>query len=210
MVDKVDRPDVRRPYEISSPKETREDQHQQQDQKEEMEKRYKKQIEGDQEEWHKFGSRSVIIKSRHIPSKRVSNMLLRALKIHKGMATAQVDIIWIDNRKTIGALIRLKNIEDYLRVKKLTLGDVIPRDLWDTGDEVEIGIPELITASGSFNTNRNELHAKEKKKPASPNIFLKSIGLIDGNTGKVMWGIAAFYLFFIVMILIAIFYELEK
>ncbi len=208
MVDKVDRPNVRSAYEISRPKETKEDQHQQQDQKEEMEKRYQKELEGEQEEWSKFGSRTIVIKPKHIPAERIANILFRTVKLHKGIATAQIDVVWKDGRQTKDALFRLISIEHYLKVKKIKPGDPIPREYWENGDEIEIGIPQLISSSGSFNL-------KKKERPIIPDLhknnnkLLKTLGLIDSRTNKISWGMVFLYTFFLLLILIAIIYELE-
>lgn len=205
MVEKIDRPEAKPIYEIREPKGTHEDQHQAPNQREEAERQYKKQLEGDQKEWSKFGQRSMVIKPAKVPTDRVNRIIFRAINLHKGVGIIQVDIIWKDGRDTKGALMRLARMEDYFRLRKLSAGAEVPRDLWANSANLEFGILQSISASGPFpSPGTQKSHDKGAARPAAPFDFLKAIGIRDKNTGLINWGIAAFYIAVLIGITIAL------
>ncbi len=196
MVEKVDRPDASPPWRITAPKESREDQHQQQDQREEQEKRYQKQLEG--RDWKKFGTRTVVIKPMRVPREQIDRCLFRAIAMRSGVGTLQAAIRWRDGRETKVALILLRRLEDFLRVKKLAPGAVVPKDIWGREETVEIGIPQIIensaaagrTLSGGERRTTAEGPARRRRPPPA----LVTLGLLDRTTGRIRWGIVLTYL----------------
>lgn len=206
MVEKIDRPEAKPIYEIREPKGTHEDQHQSPNQREEAERQYKKQLEGDQKEWSKFGQRSMVIKPFKVPTDRVNRIVLRGINLHKGVGIIQTDITWKDGRDTKGALMRLARMEDYFRLRKLSAGDEVPRDLWEKTTHLEFGILQSIGASGPFTSpGIMEPHDEGTKRTAKPFDLLKSIGIKDRRTGRISWGIVAFYIAALTGITIALF-----
>lgn len=200
MVEKVDRPDAQPPWRITAPKESREDQHQQQDQREEQEKRYQKQLEG--RDWKKFGTRTVVIKPMRVPRGEIDRCLFRAVAMRSGIGTLQAAIRWRDGQETKVALILLRRLEDFLRVKKLAPGAVVPEDIWGREETVEIGIPQIIenarpggrTLAGGGTQTTGERSATRRRAPPR---FLVTLGLLDGATGRIRWGIVLTYLMLI-------------
>lgn len=211
MVEKVDRPKARSNYEIREAKETKEDQHHQHNPKEEMEKQYKKQLDGDGKEWSKFGQRSTVIKPVKVDTNRVAKMLFKMTSLYKGIGILQVDVIWKDGRKTRSALIRLKKMEDFFKLKKLTHGDEVPRNYWASEEQIEIGIIQSISASGPFPMSGGGRSPKreDQAKPSPLSSILMKLGILKADTKKANWGIIAFYLFLIVVITVAIYTEVN-
>lgn len=206
MVEKIDRPEAKPIYEIREPKGTHEDQHQSPNQREEAERQYKKQLEGDQKEWSKFGQRSMVIKPFKVPTDRVNRIVFRAINLHKGVGIIQVDIIWKDGRDTKSALMRLARMEDYFRLRKLSSGEEVPRELWSSAPNLEFGILQSIGASGPFTSpGIREQRAPGIRRPAIPFDLLKAIGVKDKGTGQVNWGVVAVYIAMLACMTIALY-----
>jgi len=208
MVEKVDRPETRRPYQIREAKETKEDQHHQPDQREEAEKHYKKQLEGDQEEWNKFGRRSTVIKPVKIPCARIERILFRAINLYKGVGILQIDIIWKDGRKTLGALIRVGKMENFLRLKKFKADDEVPRQFWERGPTLEVGILQAISSSGPFPTQPAKDVKKQETRRSGYHLDLLALtGIVNRGAGRINWGVVAFYVFIIAAIVLGLYFE---
>jgi len=188
MVDKVDRPEARRPYEIREAKQTKEDQHYQHNPREDAERQYKEQLEG--KKWDKFDAKAVVIKPIKVPREHISKILFRSAKLFKGVGILQFDVIWKDGRKTKGALIRLKRLEDFFQLKKFSPGTEVPESFWGGTPQIEMGIPQAAKQGGSFeigNKNRNAGMAAPKQGDGWTKL-LKALGILDRSTGKMNWG----------------------
>lgn len=211
MVEKIDRPDARPPYEIREAKQTKEDQHHQQNQREEAEKHYKKQLEGDQKEWSKFGRRSTVIKPVKVACDRIEKIIFRAINLFKGVGILHVDVLWKDGRKTEGALIRVGRMEDFLRLKRLSVGAEVPRDFWTRRPTLELGILQEISSSGPFPSQegREEKKGETKRDDTAFLNMMASIGIANRNTGRMNWGMVAFYLFILTVVGFALYWELR-
>ena len=203
MVDKVDRPETPAPYVIREPSQTKEDRHQQQDQKEEAERKQRKEIEGG--DWRKFGKQNAIIKQLRVPRERIARCLYRAVTLHSGIGTLMVDVMWRDGKRTRGALMLVTRLEDFIRLKKLRPGEPVPEELWAKGPTVELGIIQRIVGSGRLpGKDIGGKGAREERPPAKEEAgILRALGLVD-REGKKNWGLALLYLFLIALAVLAI------
>ena len=198
MVEKIDRPEAPHPYKVTSAKEARENLPQQQRQKEEQERRYKKKLET--AGWGKFGTRTVVIKPMRVPRESIQRCLFNAVSLHSGVGILEADITWQDGRTIRRVLIRLRALEDFMRLKKFSPGEEVPENIWARGPTVEIGIPQVISRAGTPPSRAEEREAKEGRQPPQRGIprpfsWLATIGLIDRQTGRINWAIATLYIF---------------
>ncbi len=206
MVEKIDRPEHRPVYEVRESKETKEDQHHQQNPREEMEKKYREELEGKGRDWDKFGAKSAIIKPVVVPRNRIGKLLFRSVILFKGTGILQADVVWVDGRKTQGALVRLARTEEYFQLKRIQVGGVVPESYWARGEQVELGIVQTGTASGPMPLKQK---VPEKPKASGPAGFMKAIGLV-GVDGKPNIGMAFVYALIVTLVTIAIVYEITR
>ncbi len=213
MVEKIDRPEAPPPYRITKAKESREDQHQSSyNQREEQEKQYQKQLEGN--EWEKFERRTMVIKPVRVPRARIDRLLFRAAKLHSGTGILQVDVVWRDGRQTRGALVLLTHLEDFIRTKRFKPGETVPDSLWAHGTTIELGIPQRVGEAKRRPGKPSGAGAKQAPSKGSlaralPR-WLGAIGLIDRSTGKVSWGVMLLYLFLLGMTITVIVLEYSE
>ncbi|MBT3182223.1 MAG: hypothetical protein HN337_06940 [Deltaproteobacteria bacterium] len=208
MVEKIDRPNRRNPYEIREAKQTKEDQHYQHNPRDEAEKQYKKQLEG--KEWSKFGSRAMVIKPIRVPRENIRQVLYRNVQMFKGIGILQSNVIWKDGRKTAGALFRLARLEDFFHLKKFAPNQPVPEQYWARGPTVELGIPQMMGGSGPFPmSNESMIKNVNTKKEDDFRVgrILSKIGLFDIKSKTVSWGMLAFYLLILLVIGITLYYE---
>jgi hypothetical protein len=205
MVERIDKPDAPRPYKITKAKESREDQHQQQNPKEDEEKRYQKKLEG--KDWVKYGSRTVVIKPYRVPSSRIKQCLFRSVSLRSGVGTLETQIMWVDGRITTRALILLKTLDDFMKLKKLKPGSPVSADIWGREEILEIGIPQVIDP-GRAGTGKEIKAGNTTGKPKSgdgESDWLSGLGLIDANTRRIRWELVLLYLLIVAFAAIAIF-----
>jgi len=204
MVEKIDRPDAPPAYRITEAKKTDEDQHQQQDQRDDAEKKYQKQLDG--KDWTKYGRRTTVIKPVRVPRERIAKCIFRSVSLYKGIGILQVKVIWKDGRTTEIALIRVPHLEDFTRLKKLSPGNEVPVEFWGSGPQVELGIPQSISSSGPIHFDQIKRQEKESpvKRESGVDRLLIALGIINRGTGGISWGMVAFYLFLVAIIVIAI------
>jgi len=196
MVEKIDRPETKPIYKIREAKQTKENLHQQQNGRENAEKEYKKQLEGNQKEWKKFGRRSMVIKPVHASCDRISRIVFKGINLYKGIGILHVDIVWKDGRRTNGALLRA-NMDEYLRLRRIPIGKDIPSDFWHRGETLEIGILQSMGSSGPFpihtyGNGDTENEPSDKSDASSFIKFLAKLGLVDSATKRPNWTIIIF------------------
>ncbi len=199
MIDKIDRSEAPPPYRINQPKETKEDQHQQQNPREEMEREYQRRLEGKQ--WSKFGQRARTIKPVRVARERISHCLFKAANLHSGIGILQVDVHWKDGRVTANALMLITRLEDFIKLKKLRQGDKVPEELWARGPVVEMGIVQTISESGSFRAQEFRGDAATPIKPRQS--LLSLIGITYGEPRRTNWGLALMYAFIAALLIFA-------
>ena len=204
MVERINKPDARRPYKITAAKESREDQHHQQNPKEDEEKRYQKKLES--KNWGKYGSRTVVIKPYRVPRSKIKQCLFRSVSLRSGVGTLETQIVWVDGRITKQALILLRTLDDFIKLKKLKPGDAVPIDIWGREEMLEIGIPQVLD-SGRAGTG-NEIRPGNSPRKKSNGIgasWLSKLGLVEMNTKRIKWNMILLYLLLAAFAAIAIF-----
>lgn len=199
MIDKIDRPEAPPPYRIGQAKETKEDQHQQQNPREEMEEEYKRRLEG--KEWSKFEQRARTIKPLRVARDRIVRCLFKGSNLHSGVGILQVDVHWKDGRVTRDALMLITKLEDFMRLKKLAPGAVVPEELWARGPVVEMGIVQTMSESGSFPSS--EFGGREQKPVRRSKSLVQWFGIVSGEPRKINWGLLLMYVFIIALLVFA-------
>lgn len=138
MVEKIDRPDAPLPYQITRPKDAKEDQHRPPSQREEQERRYGKDLAEKAQE--KFGGRRITVKSIRVARNNIVKCLFRTVALSKGVGILQVDVFWKDGKSTNGALVAVGDMRQFIELKKFAAGREVPEEFWARGEVVELGI----------------------------------------------------------------------
>lgn len=144
MIDKIDRPDTPPSYQITRPKDAKEDQHRPPSQREEQERKYQKELTEKAQE--KFGSRTVTVKSIRVSRESIIKCLFRAVTLSKGVGILQIDVLWKDGRSTKGALVAVGDMRQFIELKKFAAGQEVPEEFWMRGNAVELGIIKTVAA----------------------------------------------------------------
>ncbi|MFA4875319.1 MAG: hypothetical protein WC956_07885 [bacterium] len=200
MIEKIDRPEAPPSYRIGQAKETKEDQHQQQNPREDMEQEYKRRLEG--KEWSKFGQRARTIKPLRVARERVLRCLFKAANLHSGIGLLQVDVHWKDGRVTRDALMLITRLEDFIKLKKLQPGHEVPDELWAKGPIVEMGIVQMHAEAASF--PGREFEGSEAQTPRAPKqSLLIRMGVLSAETRRINWGLTLMYVFIATLLIFA-------
>lgn len=161
MVDKVDKPDAPKPYTVQSPNETKRDKPKDQQAQEDL-PTFKQQEQSLYEE--KFRSGPGTFRTFNVPINRITKFLYRRAVPHHGTPTVIADLYWKDGRKTEGVNFLLKGWQEFLTIKNLKFGDIIPPEFWNYHKpHIEITVRQKEHTGSSWN-----LRAMEKKKGAGP------------------------------------------
>ena len=192
MVDKIDRSEAPPAYFITRPKDAKESQHQQKEEGDEQEQRRKQ--ETSEKAWSKFDRRATTIRPLRAERVKIARCLFRAVFLHGGVGTLQIDVIWKDGHSTNGALVLLARLEDFFRLKKFAAGQEVPEEFWARGALVELGIIEVL--SPGTPTERGDAGARGAAASAAPlrRPLLARMGIVDAAAGRVSWGAVAAYL----------------
>ena len=196
MVDKIDRSEAPPAYFITRPKDAKESQHENKERgDEEGERRQKEQAEL---EWSKFDRRTTAIRPLKASRAEISRCLFRGVFLHSGVGTLQIDVIWRDGRRTLGALVLLPRLEDYLRLKKFAAGQDVPDAFWSRNGAVELGIISAISPGQqqSRGIPSGESHAVQTRRRGGS--LFAAMGAVD-RSGRINWGVVAIYSFFFVL-----------
>jgi len=206
MVEKVSKPEAPPAYHILPAKEARDDQSRRQEQEEGEEAYQKTPAKGD---WDKYRSRTMSIKPVRVPRSRIDRILFKNTVLRAGVAILEAAVVWKDGRTTESALFLMSGTEDYMRLKVLKRGQVVPESFWARGAEIEIGIVQGESPSGSWGTKELEREAKEEAGVKKISRFLSAIGLVDPMTGRFQWFILALYLLGVVVVATAVVYAIS-
>lgn len=204
MIDKIDRPEAPPSYQITKPKDAKEDQHRPPSQREEQEKRYQKELT--EKEWGKFDSRTVTIKPLRVSRESIARCLFRSVNLRSGAGILQVDVVSKDGSVLRGALVLLAGLEDFIALKKYQQGQEVPENFWARKDTVEFGIIETRLPATPFVAPETGIKGTPEKPGGAG--LLRFIGLTDAEGKKINWVVAALYGFFVIMaflIIVAIF-----
>ncbi len=155
MINRIDKTDPL--YRVNASKETKKDPHRESKQDKNQQKQQKKKSKGKYQsipsnnaDWNKFGSSSNVLRFITVPCARIKQCIYKTVYMHHGNAQAQIDILWIDDRITEGALLKLNSMDNYIALKKLKSNDPLPSFFWEDKDELELGIIQTMHSSGPF------------------------------------------------------------
>lgn len=148
MVDKVDRPEAPPSYAVTRSTETKRDKPQEEKRQEDL-PTFKQKEEALYRE--KFQETSAPPKTFKVPLEEVKSFLfVRAIPRH-GTPMADADLVWKDGKKLQGVSFLLKNWQDFMKIKNLKAGEVIPPSFWNYGgSHLEITVRGT-TISGPWN-----------------------------------------------------------
>jgi hypothetical protein len=200
MIERINKPEAPIPHRVEQSKQTKEDRHQQHNPRDDAEREQRKQIEG--KEWKKFGRQNSIIKQIRVPRERIARCLYRGVTLHSGIGTLMVDVVWRDKKVTRGALMLVRRLEDFIKLKKLNPGDEVPENFWARGPVVEIGILQHIGTSTAIPGEEFGGRKKQLSDTAKPPGWLEKAGIVDRD-GTKHWGIALLYAFLITLAVMA-------
>jgi len=185
MVERISKPEAPPPYQILPAKEAKDDKSRR-EQEREMEERYQK--SKGKGEWAKFSGRAMSIRPARVQRDRIEKVLYRNAILKSGICILDAVIIWKDGRRTEPALFLLPRREDFMKIKNYIKGQIVPENIWATGPEIEIGIVQLESSSGSWSIQEMEKEEKKEKVTAgAASNLLSRTGLINKATGKFNW-----------------------
>lgn len=201
MIERINKPEAPIPHRVEQSKQTKEDRHQQHNPRDDAEREQRKQIEG--KEWKKFGRQDAVIRQLRVPRERIAHCLYRGVTLHSGIGTLTVDVAWKDNKMTRGALMLIRRLEDFIQLKKLAPGDIVPEKLWARGPVVELGIVEHIGAGsrvpGRELGGQSRRETETQRRPG----LLEKTGIVD-REGRKHLGIALLYAFLLALAIMAV------
>ena len=207
MVERINKPEAPPPHRVGAAKEAKEDQSKREHEREEERKYQKSKMGGD---WKKFRGRAMTIKPVKVPRERIDRVLFRNALLRGGICILEASIIWKDGRKTEPALFILPRPEDFMRLKGHAKGQLVAETFWARGPEIEIGIVQAESPSGSWGIQEMEQEHKEeqreKAKTKKPSSILAALGLADKTTGQFQWTVFILYLMGLVIIALMIMY----
>jgi len=202
MVERINKPEAPIPHRVEQSKQTKEDRHQQHNPRDDAERERKKRLE--QKEWQKFGRRTVVIKPLRVERAKIRQCLFRSVSLRSGIGTLRIDVIWVDGKKTLGALMLVRQLEDFLKLRKLAQGEVVPDELWVRGSTIEIGIPQTISESGVLSGREIKGDgAVPARAPRAKAGWLVRAGLVT-HAGRINWGLVLMYGFVLVLAVAAV------
>ncbi len=187
MVEKVSRPDAPPTYKVQETKETKDDQSRREDQEEQQESYTK----GETQKWGKFSSQAATVETTKVPKERIAKVLFNRVLLKGGVCILEGAVVWKDGRRTESALFLAGQTEDYIKLKIYSKGREVPEKFWAKGPQVEIGIIKKGSITGSWNSR--DLSAQDRPvevldiKKKKPLAVLRTLKLVDEDTGKFQW-----------------------
>ncbi|MDO8494256.1 MAG: hypothetical protein Q7S68_02855 [Deltaproteobacteria bacterium] len=179
MVDKVDKPDrPPNPYRVESSTGTKQDKpHDQQNQQDLATFQHQKKSIFSE----KFQSENVHLRSLKIPFTEIQELKFRRAMPWHGIPTAEADLVKKDGTQVAQSLFILKNWQDFMKIRSLRPGSVVPEAFWKTNEpHLEVTI-RVSSGSGSWNTRQMEeappaVVDSNKKTPEQKTILYFGIG----------------------------------
>lgn len=163
MVDKIEKPDRPPAYSISGTTETKRDKPREEKGQEDL-PTFKKEEPSLYRE--KFQSEVGISKTVYVPLDQIQKLLFRRATPRHGAPTVEADLVWKDGRTTEGISFLLHNWQDFLKIKNLKVGDIIPAEFWhSTSPNLEVTIRQM-SPSGSWNLRH--IQNQSSNLPAAP------------------------------------------
>ena len=98
----------------------------------------------------------------------------------------------------------MRQLEDFLKLRKLAQGDAVPDELWVRGPQVEMGIPQTISEAGALSGREIKgERAVPARDPRAKAGWLVRAGLVT-RAGRVNWGLVLIYGFLFVLAVAAV------
>lgn len=195
MVDKIDKPEAPSPYAIGATKETKRDKPREEGGQEDLPTFKREDSSLYREKFQKEPGTSKTVKVAVV---HIEKLLFRRATPHHGVPTAEANLVWKDGRTTDGVNFRIQNWQDFLKIKNLKQGEIIPPPFWNYGgEELEITIVKLGTTSGSWNLR--ELQREDQKPKRRHKPFLNAVRGINP------WMAGLCFLAFITLFLLGLF-----
>lgn len=206
MVEKVDKPQAPPTYQILPSKEAKDDESKR-EQYEEGEERYQK--GGGSEQWAKYRGRAMTIKPVRVARDRIGKVLYKNTVQKSGMGILEAAVVWKDGRTTDPVLFLIPRTDEYMRIRLLKRGQVVPESFWAKGPEIEMGLIQMEPSSGSWGAQelKREAKAVRAARPKPP--LLYRLGLFDAATGKFGWPMFLIYMAGLAIIILAIVFALR-
>lgn len=191
MVDRVDRPEAAPHYRINAAKDAKENQHQQQNPKEDLERRYQKELA--EEKWQKFDRKTVAIRPYRAPKETVERCLFISVNMHGGLVILRADIHWKDGKKTLGVFIILNSLQDFVALRKFKVGQDVPEIYWVRGNYIEMGIAEAPTRAPTHEQLSKLNTSDTQATSASGHDLLITLGIRNKGNRRINTGIIIIY-----------------
>lgn len=179
MVDKVDRPDPVKKYEILSTKETHDEGQQKQGERRDDDE-YS--VPGTETSWNKFRVGSPRRQSLSLQRHRIRQAIFRQALLQSRAAILETDLIMTDGQTFQRAQILSNNLDDYWKWKGWVPGQVLPLDLLVQGAVLEVSIQ----IPGSSASPGGESTASTRAKTPLPPVR-RHFPWQDHATGEVNW-----------------------
>jgi hypothetical protein len=185
MVERVSKPEAPPPYQILPTKEAKDDKSRREQERESEEKYQKSKGRG---EWAKFSGRAMTIRPAKVQRDRIDRVLFRNALLKGGICILDSVIVWKDGRRTEPALFLLHRREDFMRIRTFAKGQIVPENFWAAGPEIEIGIVQAESSSGSWSIQEVEKEEKKTAAAAAKKFSLPAkMGLVNKATGNFNW-----------------------
>mgnify|MGYP001568347349 CR=1 FL=1 len=86
--------------------------------------------------------------------------------LRQGVPTLLAQIDWRNGQHTEAALLQMRHVEDYLKLKNYRPLQAVPAEFWSVSDEIELAIPQKNNMSGSVSPKKmeEEITAKTQLK----------------------------------------------
>lgn len=161
MVDKIDRPERIPSYRIEGSKQATDEDSKRQSQQEQ--EHFVPQHEG---EWQKFHSNTVSLQTQKVSVLRIAAVRFKSVMLRQGVPTLLAQIDWKNGQHTEAALLQMRHVEDYLKLKNYRPLQAVPAEFWSVSDEIELAIPQKNNMSGSVSPKKmeEEITAKTQLK----------------------------------------------
>lgn len=204
MVEKVDKPQAPPAYQILPSKEAKDDESKR-EQYEEGEEHYQK--GGGSEQWAKYRGRAMTIKPVRVPRERIDRVLFKNTVTKSGMGILEAAVVWKDGRTTDPVLFLIPRPDEYMKIRLLKRGQVVPESYWAKGPEIEMGLVQMEPSSGSWGTKelKREAKAVRAAKPGAP--LLATMGIY--SAGRFSWTMFMIYMAGLAVIVLAIIFAVR-
>ena len=165
MVDKIDRPDPPPSYAVTASAETKKDRPHEERHPEEEIARYQKEVSS--KGWEKFQAETTAIKTLLVPTRDIRQVLFHRALSRQGSLGIEARLILQDGHVFDRVIFLLPHREDFLKIRLLKSGDVLPEIFGRFGTTREVGIPQSINPRGSWRMRQIEPQQAAKPQPAT-------------------------------------------